>query len=101
MATDTTLVCPKCGSRMLSYERTGILVEQCQECRGIFLDRGELEQLIDAEGGGWSGLVEPPTNEPADAKLDAPLGDRARQSRTTAKQREKTLSNLRDLFGDD
>jgi Zn-finger nucleic acid-binding protein len=35
---------------MRSYERNGVVVEQCGECRGIFLDRGELERLVDAEG---------------------------------------------------
>ncbi len=34
---------------MRSYERNGITIEQCTECRGIFLDRGELERLIEAE----------------------------------------------------
>lgn len=34
---------------MRSYERNGVTVDQCTECRGIFLDRGELERLIDAE----------------------------------------------------
>jgi Zn-finger nucleic acid-binding protein len=63
MAT-TNLACPKCGARMLEFERTTILVEQCQECRGIFLDYGELERLIDAEGGGWSGRVGPPSQLP-------------------------------------
>jgi Zn-finger nucleic acid-binding protein len=28
-----------------------VTVDQCQDCRGIFLDRGELEHLIDAEQG--------------------------------------------------
>ena len=46
----TTLICPKCGGEMRSYERNGVLVDQCTECRGIFLDRGELERLVDAEG---------------------------------------------------
>lgn len=45
-----TLTCPKCGSEMRSYERNGVLVDQCTGCRGIFLDRGELERLVDAEG---------------------------------------------------
>jgi Zn-finger nucleic acid-binding protein len=45
-----TLTCPKCGSDMRSYERNGVLVDQCTGCRGIFLDRGELERLVDAEG---------------------------------------------------
>ena len=49
--TDTAeLVCPKCQGQMRSYERNGITIDQCQECRGIFLDRGELERMIDAEG---------------------------------------------------
>lgn len=34
---------------MRSYERNGVTVDQCTECRGIFLDRGELDRLIDAE----------------------------------------------------
>jgi Zn-finger nucleic acid-binding protein len=36
---------------MRTYERNGILIDQCEDCRGIFLDRGELEQLLDAERG--------------------------------------------------
>lgn len=35
---------------MRSYERNGVTVDQCSGCRGIFLDRGELERLVDAEG---------------------------------------------------
>jgi uncharacterized protein len=47
MATD--LICPKCQGPMRSYERSGVTVDQCADCRGIFLDRGELEHLVDAE----------------------------------------------------
>jgi len=34
---------------MRQYERNGVTIDQCSECRGIFLDRGELEKLTDAE----------------------------------------------------
>jgi Zn-finger nucleic acid-binding protein len=34
---------------MRMYERSGVTVDQCTECRGIFLDRGELEKLFEAE----------------------------------------------------
>jgi Zn-finger nucleic acid-binding protein len=47
----TDLVCPKCQGRMRTYERSGVHLDQCTECRGIFLDRGELESLVDAEQG--------------------------------------------------
>jgi uncharacterized protein len=45
----TELICPKCQGPMRSYERSGVTVDQCADCRGIFLDRGELEHLVDAE----------------------------------------------------
>ena len=60
MTTMANMACPKCGGRMHSFERSRLMVEQCEECRGFFLDLGELERLIDAEGGGWSGRVGPP-----------------------------------------
>jgi Zn-finger nucleic acid-binding protein len=33
----------------MTYERQGVHLEQCRDCRGIWLDRGELDRLIDAE----------------------------------------------------
>ena len=46
----TTFACPKDGSALRTYERSGVMIDRCTECGGIFLDRGELERLIDAEG---------------------------------------------------
>jgi uncharacterized protein len=43
------MTCPKCQGQMRQYERSGVTVDQCTECRGVFLDRGELERLMDAE----------------------------------------------------
>ncbi len=42
------MTCPKCGAAMRTYERNGVHVDQCESCRGIFLDLGELEALIRA-----------------------------------------------------
>ena len=61
------LRCPKCAAEMTTYERSGIVVDQCRECRGIFLDRGELERLVDIESGtGWTGprMAAPPPVDP-------------------------------------
>lgn len=50
------MVCPKCQGLLRTVERQGLRIEQCERCRGIFLDHGELEQLLSAEqhfyGGG-------------------------------------------------
>jgi Zn-finger nucleic acid-binding protein len=53
------LTCPKCHGDMRQYERSGIHVDQCTECRGIFLDRGELEGMVDAELR-WASQSSPP-----------------------------------------
>lgn len=34
---------------MRTFDRLGVHVEQCESCRGIFLDYGELEQIVTAE----------------------------------------------------
>jgi uncharacterized protein len=65
------MTCPKCQGEMRTYERNGIHVDQCTECRGLFLDRGELEHLVQAEGsfygggggGGGGGASEPRRQE--------------------------------------
>jgi Zn-finger nucleic acid-binding protein len=44
-----TMTCPKCGAEMRTHRRNGVTIEQCRKCHGIFLDRGELEQLIGRE----------------------------------------------------
>lgn len=43
------MICPKCQNMMVTVDRLGVHLEQCQGCRGIFLDRGELEQIAGAE----------------------------------------------------
>ncbi|WP_433225072.1 zf-TFIIB domain-containing protein [Microtetraspora malaysiensis] len=41
--------CPKCRGNMRTFDRNGIHIEQCDNCRGIFLDYGELETLTRLE----------------------------------------------------
>lgn len=43
------MTCPKCSGPMKTFDRLGVHVEQCANCRGIFLDFGELEQIVAAE----------------------------------------------------
>jgi Zn-finger nucleic acid-binding protein len=44
-----TMTCPKCGGEMHTVGRNGVTIEQCRKCHGIFLDRGEFEQLMGRE----------------------------------------------------
>jgi uncharacterized protein len=38
--------CPGCGSRLVEVERSGVLIDACPECRGVWLDRGELDKIL-------------------------------------------------------
>lgn len=39
--------CPRCPESVLAErEREGVTVDACPACRGIWLDRGELERLV-------------------------------------------------------
>ncbi|GIJ47020.1 hypothetical protein Val02_39060 [Virgisporangium aliadipatigenens] len=51
--------CPKCRGAMRTYNRSGVQIEQCDNCRGIFLDYGELEALTRLESQ-WGGQAVPP-----------------------------------------
>jgi uncharacterized protein len=57
------MTCPKCHGEMRMYERSGVTVDQCTECRGIFLDRGELEKLFEAESS-WNSRQAPRSPQP-------------------------------------
>ncbi|HKR62936.1 MAG TPA: zf-TFIIB domain-containing protein [Thermoanaerobaculia bacterium] len=37
--------CPKCGNDLAEIALHGVKVDQCAHCGGVFLDKGELEQL--------------------------------------------------------
>lgn len=39
--------CPTCGSELKIAERQGIEIDYCPQCRGVWLDRGELDKLIE------------------------------------------------------
>ena len=39
--------CPVCTTEMLVAHRQGIEIDHCPRCRGVWLDRGELEKLIE------------------------------------------------------
>lgn len=48
--------CPKCGSAMAEQDLSGVKIDKCPKCNGIYLDAGELEALVRHEKVG-SGLL--------------------------------------------
>ncbi|MHA6645514.1 TFIIB-type zinc ribbon-containing protein [Mesorhizobium sp. A623] len=44
------LVCPSCRVALVMSERQGIEIDYCPQCRGVWLDRGELDKIIERAG---------------------------------------------------
>ncbi|OYX92539.1 MAG: hypothetical protein B7Y78_10105, partial [Caulobacter sp. 35-67-4] len=43
------LMCPNCDGSMQAVNRAGVEFDMCPKCRGVWLDRGELEKLMALE----------------------------------------------------
>lgn len=39
--------CPVDGTKLVPMERSGIEIDHCPSCRGVWLDRGELDKIIE------------------------------------------------------
>lgn len=46
--------CPNDNATLLITDRNGIEIDYCPECRGVWLDRGELDKLIERTGSSHS-----------------------------------------------
>lgn len=103
------MTCPKCHGQMRQYERNGVTVDQCAECRGIFLDRGELERLTQAENA-WHGSRQqhaappPPQQHQQHGYRDHDSGeypryDKHHGSHGHGSHHKRQESFLDDLFG--
>jgi hypothetical protein len=43
--------CPKCGQVLKEVEYSGVPIDICPHCQGMWLDKGELDQLQHKSGG--------------------------------------------------
>ena len=46
----TGMPCPVCSVPLTLSERQGIEIDYCPQCRGVWLDRGELDKIIERSG---------------------------------------------------
>jgi uncharacterized protein len=44
---DTGMPCPVCKVGLVMTERQGVEIDYCPKCRGVWLDRGELDKIIE------------------------------------------------------
>jgi len=49
----STMNCPRCDGRLQEKTFEQVLIDTCDKCGGVWLDSGELEQLMKRDQDGW------------------------------------------------
>ncbi len=52
-----SMMCPACNIALTMSERQGVEIDYCPQCRGVWLDRGELDKIIERSAGQGSAPV--------------------------------------------
>ncbi len=52
--------CPVDNETLVMADRNGVEIDYCPKCRGVWLDRGELDKIIDRATGSAAPSAEPP-----------------------------------------
>ncbi|MFM0341734.1 TFIIB-type zinc ribbon-containing protein [Paraburkholderia fungorum] len=92
--------CPVCKTTdLLMSERRSIEIDYCPDCRGVWLDRGELDKLIAQDAGRPDAAVagRPRTDEHRDRDLSHER-DRAYDPHRTDYRGHKKKRSLFDVF---
>ena len=58
------MACPVDGTALVMSERQNIEIDYCPSCRGVWLDRGELDKIIERSAPEAGGAVPPPRQQP-------------------------------------
>lgn len=84
------MTCPHCQEPLQMAERQGIEIDYCARCRGVWLDRGELDKILER-------AAHEEDRRPPDAGFPRPLGaaghgDRGKHGR------KRSLLDILDIF---
>lgn len=92
--------CPHCDVTLIMTERSGIEIDYCPKCRGVWLDRGELDKIIERTGVNTpSTALQPAYQQPAAHQHDGHDGYRdSHHSDKRGYDHKKKKSILTELF---
>lgn len=95
------MMCPNCQTEMKEISRQGVMIDMCAQCHGIWLDRGELNKLLEVSRQDLNEAYAPP---PPSVPRQAPQahydeGRYTSSSESYYKHRKKSkLESIFDIF---
>jgi Zn-finger nucleic acid-binding protein len=70
--------CPVDNETLVMADRSGVEIDYCPKCRGVWLDRGELDKIIERAAGASAAAAQPapvpPQYAPQPAQYQQPQG---------------------------
>ncbi len=84
--------CPVDGATLVMADRQGVEIDYCPECRGVWLDRGELDKIIER-----SAPAAPPQAPAAPPQAAAPRGYEDDHGGYRKKRRGSFLEDIFDF----
>ncbi len=94
--------CPLDGTELVMTDRSGVEIDYCPKCRGVWLDRGELDKII--ERGAVTVAPTPGISQDRDRRLDdddyrqGDYRDMGRHGGSKPYRRKRKESFLSELF---
>jgi len=93
MSARVKMMCPACEVPLSMADRQGVEIDFCPDCRGVWLDRGELDKIIERS---VSNLAPQTAPEPRGCEQDRYAGGHGSQGRHGGHRRKSWLSELFD-----
>lgn len=90
--------CPHCNTTLAIAERHGVEIDYCPKCRGVWLDRGELDKIIDKAAANEESAKMPPPDTGYQSKGDNPPGGYYKDQQYGHKKPYKKKGFLSDFF---
>jgi uncharacterized protein len=78
--------CPIDGSDLVMAERQGIEIDYCPKCRGIWLDLGELDKIVERSEAPPPPFAQPRSEPARRSRYDQSDDDRSRQDTPTTRR---------------
>ncbi len=89
------LLCPACRVDLVMSERQGVEIDYCPQCRGVWLDRGELDKILERSAAELPARAQPTGSG---GHAGEHRGDRDRYDEHRSHKHHRRRSFLDDLF---
>ncbi len=92
------MLCPADQTPLTMSERQGIEIDYCPTCRGVWLDRGELDKIIERATAAPQAAPPPPQQQPQQPKYGGQPNDGGQPHGNGQPYHKKRKSFLEELF---